>query len=55
MRRCNDTFRGDRCELPAGDHDQHRRGSHTWGFTDTRPEWRRRMDRGLLPAKELVQ
>jgi len=51
-RRCQDQFRGDRCELPAGhEADIHRKGSHTWGFTDTRPEWRKRMDRIGLPAK----
>ena len=57
-RKCSDEFRGARCELPA-DHeaDLHRRGSLTWMFTDTLPEWRRRATadyraRGFVAVKE---
>lgn len=55
MNRCNATFQV-RCELPSGHDGLHRNGEHTWVFTDTRPEWRRRADaawaaRGWVAAK----
>lgn len=56
---CEDTFRGERCEMPAAHPERfHHAGEHTWGFQNPMPEWRARAIAqrdayGLVAVKEL--
>lgn len=52
--RCTDQHQGRRCTSEANHSGVHSDGEWFWRFDDGLPEWRKRMNRIGLPAKDMT-